>query len=172
MKPNTQYAALEARTVSLRASAAFSTAGVEVDEKAGIIKSAAVMTIGSAIGHGFSIDATTLEQVAALINANADGVKIRFRHPEPNPDGTMPDDIGDVIGRVKNARVEGDSVRGDVYLGDYASKLPGLGDVRSYLLSRAKQDPTGLGLSAVIRFDAEPVNGADGRAVDVVARVR
>jgi hypothetical protein len=171
MKPNTRYAALEARTVSLRASAAFSTAGVEVDEKAGIIKSAAVMTIGSAIGHGFSIDATTLEQVAALINANADGVKIRFRHPEPNPDGTMPDDIGDVIGRVKNARVEGDSVRGDVYLGDYASKLPGLGDVRSYLLSRAKQDPTGLGLSAVIRFDAEPVNGADGRAVDVVARV-
>jgi hypothetical protein len=176
MKPIAYHAALQAaassalQTASLRSSGAFAK-GVEVDEAAGVIKGAALMVIGDAEGHGFSIDAKTLEQVAALINREPNGVKSRFKHPQiPEPGEMMPDDLGDVIGRVKNARIDGDTLRGDVYLGEYAKMLPGLGDVRSYLISRAKEDPSGFGLSAVIRFDVEPAISG-GRPDILVARV-
>jgi hypothetical protein len=163
--------AAQLQTVSLRAS--LKTGGLEVDVEKGIIKNAAVISIGEAEGHNFWVDATTLEQVASLINANKDGVKIRFKHPDMTPvDGgvTIEDDIGTVVGRLKNARVEGQSVRGDIYLGAYAESLPGLGDVRSYLLGIAKDDPEAIGLSAVIGIEEfEPVGGKDVNRV--VARV-
>jgi hypothetical protein len=43
--------------------------------------------------------------------------------------------------------------------------------VRTYLLRRAKSDPTRFGLSAVIGYDAEPVTDNSGRPVGIVARV-
>lgn len=172
MKPKLHYAALEAKTVALRANIVSFGSGVEVDEVAGTIKNAAVMTIGEASGHGFSIDAKTLEQVSSLINeAGPAGLKMRFKHPEENEDGRLPDDLGTDVGFIKNARIKGDSVRGDIYLADYASHLPGQGDVRTYLLKKAKSNPDGFGLSAVIGFDPEPVVDAAGELVGLVARV-
>ncbi len=177
MKTQLKRASLEAVVASLRASVSSSlTSTVVVDEAAGTILGANVMSIGPARGHGWSIDTKTLSQVASLINSQPDGVKIRFTHPEATVDEdgriiAFADDLGSVIGRLRNARVEGDSVRGDIYLGDYAAVLPGQGDVRSYLLKRAKQDPAGLGLSAVIGCDVEPVINLSGQPTDLVARV-
>src|SRR4051794_1966670 len=130
-----RYAALAAATAALRASApSYSDSTIDVDEKDGILRNVAVMNVGEARGHGFLIDAQTLQQVAALINAaGEDGIKVRFRHPKPTDDGTIPEDLADVIGVVKNGRVTGESLRGDLHLGDYAEVLPGLGDVKTYL---------------------------------------
>lgn len=178
---NRRHAALSARaadlvpskgnTAALRSAAAFAT-GVDVDVEAGVIRNAAVMTVGPALGHGFNIDATTIRQVADLINAAGEpGVVVRYKHPQPNPDGTMPDALGTDVGYVRNARVEGDVCRGDVFLAEHASNLPGYGDVRSYLLKKAKNDPKGFGLSAVIGFDAEVQMSATGQPEGIVARV-
>jgi hypothetical protein len=182
MKNNLRRAALNAadnlvaskgQTAHLRSAVAFAQ-GVEVDREAGVIKNAAVMTCGPASGHGFECDATTIQQVADLINAQG-GVKVRFRHPEPKPDGEgnliMPDDLGTDVGYIRNARVVGDACRGDIYLADYARNLPSIGNARDYLLDKAKSDPTGFGLSAVIYFDAEVVNDAAGQPASLVARV-
>jgi hypothetical protein len=55
---------------------------ITVDEATGTLANVALMNCGEAIGHGFSIDLTTLAQVRDLVNAEgAKGVKVRFRHP-------------------------------------------------------------------------------------------
>lgn len=177
MKTNTRTAALSAtatepRIASLRSAAAFFGTTVQVDLEKACILNAAVITIGPAEGHGFNIDATTLDQVATLINANPSGVPVRFKHPAmPTEDSPQPDALGTDVGYVRNARVEGESVRGDVYLMDYAEVLPGLGNVKDYLLRKAKSDPTGFGLSAVIAFGVEDQSDASGNVTGLVARV-
>ena len=179
MKHNLEHAALSAanallptkgNTASLRTAAAFSNEGVDVDEAAGVIRGAAVMKIGPAEGHGFSIDATTLKQMETLGNAGGT-IRVRFQHPDVSVDGQPADDLGSVIGYVDNLRISGDTLRGDVHIEDYASHLPGKGDVKTYLLKRAMQRPGTFGLSAVIGFDTEPVTNAAGDVIDLVARV-
>jgi hypothetical protein len=175
MKIKRLFAALEAKVVSLRAAGAFAADGVQVDAEKGIIRNCAVMTIGPARGHGFDIDKTSLEQLVSLISAEPDGVLMRFKHPTPEAlgDGSYiePDSLGTDVGRLKNARIDGDSVRGDVYLGEWAKALPGQGDVWSYLISKAKNDPTGFGLSAVIAYDVEPIVSTSGAVTQLVARI-
>lgn len=178
MKKSIHRAALAAivlpspKTASLRASGAFSAAGVEVNTEKSAILNAAVITIGPAEGHGFSIDAKTLEQVASLINASPGGVPVRFRHPsQTDAGGVSPETLGTDVGYLRNARVEGNSVRGDVYLADYAEVLPGLGNAKEYLLRKAKSDPAGFGLSAVIGFELEPQKDGGGNVTGLMARV-
>lgn len=181
MKTKTSTAALEAvdnlvptkgGTAHLRSSTAFIPSdGVEVDEKTGVIKNAAVMRVGPAQGHGFSIDGTTLKQVESLGNAVSGGVKVRFQHPKEGENGVMADDLGHVIGYVDNLKVNGETLRGDVHLEDYAEVLPGLGNVREYLLRRAKSRPESFGLSCVIGFDTEVQADDAGQVMALVARV-
>lgn len=157
------------RTSSLYAGA-FSVSGLQVDEGAGIIRNCAVMTEGPTLGHGFSIDATTLTQAQALINSQPDGVKVRFSHPEKKrmPDGreTMADDIGTVVGRLlPTTRIEGNVLRGDIQLGAYAETLPGGGNAKAYLIGMAKENPSAIGLSVVMLWSPEDKGG------EVVARL-
>lgn len=162
---------LKTSVSALRANVFTAFGGVEVDEEAGVIRNAAIITKGDAQGHGFVIDDTTLQQVADLINASPDGIKCRFRHPKELPDGTHEEALGTQVAHIPpTVRIEGDSVRGDVHFGNYASAVPGLGDVRSYLLSLAKERPQDFGLSAVIEWSAETQEDGEGN-VTVYARV-
>ncbi len=134
-----------------------------VDATTGTIKNVSLITIGEAQGHGFWIDETTLDQMLALASKEPNGIKSRFKHPgtstDVNEDGdtiqTIADDIGSVVGRVKNIRKEDGRLRGDIVFGQYASNLPVLGDVKSYLLSMAQDDPTALGMSAVFEYKTD-----------------
>ena len=163
---------MTASTVALRSAAAFSSSGVEVDEANGIIRNCAVMTVGPASGREWEIDRTTIEQLKALIDAQPEGVPMRFRHPELDGETqTFSETLGTDVGRLKNARIVGDTLRGDVHLGEYAKVLPALGDVWTYLITKAKSDPSGMGLSAVIGFDLETLNGSDGVPEKLVARI-
>ncbi|MGA2441214.1 MAG: hypothetical protein ABSH08_09650 [Tepidisphaeraceae bacterium] len=162
------------RMAHLRSSAAFSDASIEVDADAGIIRNAAVMTAGPAEGHGFEIDSITLQQSLALLKAKPDGAPMRFKHPDAEDDGeqiVIDDALGTQVGRLKNPRLAGSSVRGDIYLEDYAEFLPGLGNVKKYLLALAATDPTALGLSAVIFYDLQPLTDAYG-ATDALPAAR
>lgn len=68
--------------------------------------SVSVITSGPAIGHGIQIDQTTLELVASLGN-EASPVKVYPDHEET---------VTDLIGAMKNFRVEGDQVKADLDL--------------------------------------------------------
>jgi hypothetical protein len=142
--------------VNLRANVS-SFGSVTVDAEAGIIRGASVMTIGPALGHGFELDRTSLEQLAAAVKARGGSIKVRFKHPKMYEDGTLDDDLGTDVGTLSNVRIEGDRVRGDITLAEYATALPVYGDVRSYLLKKAQHAPDSFGLSAVIEYEIEPV---------------
>jgi hypothetical protein len=166
MKPKHQIATLAALPAQL-----------VVDEANGTIKGAAVMTIGPARGWPFSIDAVTLQQTADAINLKPKGVSVRFAHPadiQRGADGTVKviptESLGTDVGYLSNCRVDGDAVRGDIALAEWSSAMPGLGDVRSYLLKKAAADPTGMGLSAMFAYEPETIIDAGGNAV-AVARV-
>lgn len=172
-KPTEPIAALRSLT-ALRAPIVYSNPGdVEVDEQTGVIKNVSLMTVGPARGHGFDIDETTNKQLAELINSDPSGigVKCRVTHPRIDDDGAVADDLMQLVGRVRNARIVGNAVRGDVFLGDYAKKVPGLGDVWSYLCSLAKNDPTALGMSAMFSFDIDPQIDGEGNPTSLPARV-
>ncbi len=120
---------------------------MRVDRAAGVIHGVSAIQTGIAIGHGFLIDQKMLSQVATLGNAATDGIKSRFTHP-----GMCDDGLGKMTGRMKNFRVDGDKVLGDLHLGNYAAKSPE-GDLRDYLLSMAEEDPKGLAMSIVFKND-------------------
>jgi hypothetical protein len=93
-------AVLGTKTAALRTAM---TKAVTVDEAAGIIKNAAIMSIGPANGVGFnaSLDATSLAQLCELINGEPDGVKVHFQHPEFDENGQPSEQLGDMVGRLK-----------------------------------------------------------------------
>jgi hypothetical protein len=115
-----------------------------VDREKGIIYGASAMQAVEALGHDVLVDQKTLEQVRDLGNASALGIKSRFTHP-----GMCSDGMGKMLGRQRNFRIEGDKVVGDLHLMDAAAKAPD-GDLRSYVLDLAEQDPGAFGMSVVI----------------------
>lgn len=124
-------------------SSAFSS--VVVDTEQGIVKNVAVITQGPAKGHGWFIDSKMLDQVLTSIKEQPEGVRVRWSHPSKGGgSNAVP------IGRLKNPRRDGMQIRADVHIGDYAKITP-LGDMRSFVLELAKEDPGQMGIS--IRFD-------------------
>lgn len=118
-----------------------------VDREAGIIRGASAMQAGEALGKGVLIDSTTLQQVADMGNALSNGSKVRFTHP-----GMCSDGMGKTIGRMKNFSVSGDKVIGDIYLNKSSASSPE-GDLRSYVLDLAEEDPESFGMSVAIEPD-------------------
>lgn len=187
MKTNTTHRAALAATAAphvlcLRA-ASFSDS-VEVDLDKGIIRNVAVMTVGPWRGHRLAEgenegqlifgDAATIQSVCDLINQSEGGVKVRYKHPAIKEDPisgelVLEDDLGSDVGYLRNARIVGDACRADVYLAEYARSLPIYGDVRSYLLNKAKEDPAGFGLSTQVHFEDELIL-KDGEPIGVAAR--
>jgi hypothetical protein len=74
---------------------------------------------------------------------NQTGQKTFFGHP--NQSSEM---LGKQIGRIKNIRVEGDGVVGDVEIGDYADDSPE-GKLGTYILKMAAGDPESVMMSIV-----------------------
>lgn len=148
--------------------AAGSAAGVKVDKEKGIIANVAVMTVGPARGHGFQIDSDTIASALKAFNANAN-VKSRFTHPERRFDG---DSIEFTVGRPQNFRIDGDTLRADIHLLKSAANLPGMGNVRGWLLDMAEEDPRIFGMSVVVRFSfvkqVDPKTGLEKEPVGIV----
>lgn len=162
--------------VSLRSAIGGAGKGKPTVDRAGnAIRNVAVMQAGPAKGHGFAIDKTMLSQVAKQMG---DGVAMRFTHPDRRgADGIMQetDPLGTHVGKVTNVKlsVAGDEVRGDIEFGPHAKNVPLYGDVQSYLLDLAENDPSAFGLSTVYKpapYDRDPVSGTPlGRSEYVAA---
>ena len=120
------------------------------DRGAGLIKRYSVITRGPALGHGAWVDDTFLQQVTDAINATGDvGLKSRFTHPGLSADG-----MGKFLGNTKHAVKEGDQVYADVHFSESAHNTPD-GDLATYMMDMAEQDPDKLGSSIVFMHDVK-----------------
>jgi hypothetical protein len=117
-----------------------------IDADKGVIRGVSAMQAVEALGHGMTIDAATLDQVAKLGNAAiGKGIKVRFGHP-----GACDNALGTLVGHATNFRVVGDKVLNDITLSESASVSP-KGNLRGYLLKLAQENPRDFGMSAVIK---------------------
>jgi hypothetical protein len=123
---------------------------IVVDRENGLIKNISIITQGEALGHGFEIDGTMLSQVNELLNGKATGVKanLTHAHAENNMFSSGVDGITTLVGKFSNGRIEQGQVRGDFKLGKYAKSSP-QGDMWTYLLDLAEEQPEDIGLSIV-----------------------
>jgi len=120
-----------------------------IDAERGIIRGVSVITAGEAKGHGFAVDHDFLANVVNLGNAKKQGVKVRFGHP--NLCSTA---LGTFLGRKKDFRLapggagKPEQVLADLYLSTEAKSTPN-GDLFSYVLGMAKNEPDMFGASIV-----------------------
>ncbi len=120
------------------------------DNASGIIRGMAILTRGEALGHGLWCDRVMLSQCRDAINAaGSKGMKARFTHPDLSGDG-----LGKYTGRVKNAYLDGDTVRGDLHFSATAHNTPD-GNLAGYMLELAAEDPEAFGNSIAFREDWE-----------------
>lgn len=123
-------------------SASITDPQAQIDTAAGIIRGVSAIQAVEALGHGMVADQITLQQCVDAINsAPGGGVKSRFTHP-----GACSDALGKMLGRVTNGRIEGDKAICDLYLSQ-SSKVSPDGDLYTYVLTRAQEDPASFGLS-------------------------
>ncbi len=126
------------RTAALRGAPA---GGVDRESKT--IRGVKVMQLGKVNdSRHWEVDLESVQQVVQFGNANPKGMKARFTHPSMSDDG-----FGKYLGRWKNFRIEGDSAYADLKLADSSFQTPN-GDLGSYVMDMAEEDPEAFGVSA------------------------
>lgn len=110
-------------------------------------------------GRG-QFDDASLAEIVRLGNADNKGLRSRWTHPTLSADG-----LGKHLGRSKHYRVDGDRVRGDLYLSETAFEGNPNGNLGDYLLDLAEEDPDALSSSLVLDLDQERVLDKKGRPV-------
>jgi hypothetical protein len=122
----------------------------KVDRKANIIFGANLMQVGD-LNDGdarpWTVDAESLRQAQQMMSKGNNGSKARFTHPNMSSDG-----MGSYLGRWKNVRVDGGTLRGDLHLADAAFQSP-QGDLGTYVMDLAESDPEAFGVSLATRLD-------------------
>jgi hypothetical protein len=78
-----------------------------IDSQAATISDVSVITVGEAKGHGLMIDAQTLVEVKAAAETYAGGLKVKTDHYTG---------FNEIVGTLKNFRIDGDQLRADLYL--------------------------------------------------------
>ena len=104
----------------------------------------------------WEMDDVSLNQIVDLGNKSVIGIKSRFGHPNMSGEA-----LGTFLGRAKNFRREGDVVRADLYFDETAYKTPN-GDLATYVLDLAANDPESFGTSIVFSAEFETRLEKDG----------
>ena len=112
-----------------------------------VILGVSVATTGEAQGHRLEFDRTSLDQLQALGFSKPAGIKSRFTHPDWFHDG-----LGKYLGRVRNFRVDGNKLLGDLHISPTARSSPA-GNFAEYVLSLASEDPGSFGVSVVVDLE-------------------
>lgn len=141
--------------IHLRAPASSS---LTVDVARGIIAGAAVLSAGPALGHGFDVDDVMLRQAHRHLLG---GARVRLGHPAD-------DDIFVRVGTLRNPRMDGNVLRADVHLGDYAKSTP-KGNLYAYITALAAEAPGDFGLSLV--FQPGDFERSNGRTLGRIAAI-
>jgi hypothetical protein len=136
---------------------------VRVDRKANVIFGAALMQTGD-LNDGdarpWTVDAKTLAQAEQFAKRSKNGIKARFTHPNMSSDG-----MGSYLGRWKNVRVDGDTLRGDLHIADAAFSSP-QGDLGTYVMDLAESDPEAFGVSLATRLDQDDLQSFERKQRD------
>lgn len=91
-----------------------------------------------------SFNMENLHTIVKLMNAAPGGVKSHLDHASVTDSG-----LTWYLGRAKNARIAGTSVKADLFLDESSFHSPH-GDIGNYVLTRAKSDPSSLSSSLVL----------------------
>ncbi len=128
-----------------------------VDREAKILRGFVMAQAGpfKTAGRG-EFDQQSLDMIIALANARSGGLKSRFAHPTMSDDG-----LGKFLGRVRNARLDGNKVRGDLHLDPSSFNTPS-GNLGGYVLDLAESDPAALSSSLVLKVKKEYRLNSDG----------
>lgn len=165
----TTLTAPRARTTTFRA------APTAVDAESRVIRGFQVISTRVLEDRDGEIDDVTLDQVVALGQAaGPQGVKSRFTHPNLSRDG-----LAKYLGRARDFRRQGNTVVADLHLAPSSQRTPG-GDLGSYVLERATEDPASFGASIAFRQELEtrraadgtPAKGPDGKRLPPLVRVK
>lgn len=104
----------------------------------------------------WEMDDISLQQIVELGNKGTLGLKSRFGHPNMSGEA-----LGTFLGRAKNFRKDGEVVRADLYFDETAYKTPS-GDLATYVLDLAINDPDSFGTSIVFSAEFETRLEKDG----------
>jgi len=126
---------------------------IGVDRANAVVRGAIVAECGSfKTGRGkFGLE--SLDRIVRLMREQEPrGVLCRFTHPDQ---AAGQDPLGKLIGRWKNARVDGSRVRADLWIDKTALKVPPFGGapLGEYILDLAESDSDALAVSLVLRSD-------------------
>ena len=126
------------------------TGAERVDRKSKVIFGASLMQEGDINDdREWTVDSGTLANALDLMQQSNAGSKARFTHPNMSADG-----MGTFLGRWKNPRIDGDTLRADLHLAEAAFKSP-QGDLGTYVMDLAEEDPESFGLSLATRINNE-----------------
>lgn len=119
---------------------------IGVDEERKIIHGYVVAQKGpfKSKGRG-EFDTKSLAGIMDLYGQNPEGIKSRFTHPTLSEDG-----LGKMLGRSKNARLDGDKIRADLHLSPTSFNTPS-GNLGQYVMDLAKDDPSSFSSSLVLQ---------------------
>lgn len=118
------------------------TADLDVDVENRVIRGISCAQAVPALGHGLNFDEVTLQQLADLGNARGKrGIKARDGHP-----GISASSPTNLLGRMKDFRVDGDKVKADLHVSDIAKE----GD---WVIEAAQKEADMMGFSVVIAQD-------------------
>lgn len=127
-----------------------STGAERVDRKNKIIFGANLMQTGDLNDErDWTVDDGTLSNALQLMQRGNNGAKARFTHPNMSADG-----MGSYLGRWKNPRIDGGTLRADLHLAESAFKSPN-GDLGTYVMDMAEEDPEAFGISLATRINRE-----------------
>lgn len=115
-----------------------------IDSANGVIKQVVIINAGED-KLGDNIDEVFLQQIAEQGNAQSQGVKCRFGHPN-----LCDDALGTFVGRYKNFAVTPSNVTADLFLDPVARNSP-KGNLHDYILEFAQKNNDMFGNSIVFR---------------------
>ena len=124
----------------------FSAPVASIDRNNGIIRGVTIAQVGPAKGHGGFVDKTFLLQLVENASSKTAGIKARFGHP--NMCSTA---LGTYLGRFKNYSYASDKVLADLYMDETSKNSPN-GNLHSYILDMAENNPDMLGASIVFEI--------------------
>ena len=131
---------------------------VRVDRAARVVFGCALMQAGDlnpGDSRNWTVTSETLLQAFQFGSRGNNGLKARFTHPNMSSDG-----MGSYLGRWKNLRIDGDTLRADLHIADAAFSSP-QGDLGTYVMEMADSEPDMFGVSLATELDLESLADFD-----------
>jgi hypothetical protein len=102
--------------------------------------------------RNWTVTPDTLQQVYQFAARGNNGLKARFTHPNMSSDG-----MGSYLGRWKNFKLDGGTLRADLHIADAAFNSP-QGDLGTYIMEMAESESDMFGVSLSTDLDIDDLS--------------